>query len=156
RRQRKSRSSASDMASTSRPSHSTRPPVITPGARSRRTRASAMVDLPLPDSPARPNTSPGAMAKETPSTTHRSPPSRRYSTRRSSTASRSGIRPLQHRGGPAPAPAAGPLVARVRAQARVAHLVEGAVDHGQGKADQPHAGAGGDEGPPRAGDQGGV
>jgi hypothetical protein len=40
----------------------------------------AMVDLPLPDSPANPNTSPGATLNDTPSTARTGPRGLRYST----------------------------------------------------------------------------
>src|SRR5439155_24450761 len=103
-----------------------------------------------------PNTSPGRIAKETPSTTHRSPPARRYSTRRSSTVSRSVTARPQHGRGAAPATAGGAVVARIDAQARIADLIDGVVDQRQREADQAHAGPGGDEGPPRSGDEGGV
>src|ERR671917_528569 len=43
----------------------------------------AMVDLPLPDSPARPKTSPGLIDSETPSTARTGPRAVRYSTWRS-------------------------------------------------------------------------
>ena len=58
-RQRNCSNSASLISSTSRPAKSTCPPVINAGGCRMRKRAWAMVDFPLPDSPARPTTSPG-------------------------------------------------------------------------------------------------
>ena len=56
---------------------STRPPAITAGGSSSRSRACARVDLPLPDSPTRPKTSPAAIRNETPSTARTRPESSR-------------------------------------------------------------------------------
>jgi len=64
-RQRIWRSFSSAMCVISLPSKRTRPPLITPGGKSRRRMALPSVDLPLPDSPTRPMNSPGSSAKVT-------------------------------------------------------------------------------------------
>ena len=64
------------------PLNSTSPPVMIAGGRKIRRIAWATVDFPQPDSPASPNTSPGAMEKETPSTALTDPPGVKYSTLR--------------------------------------------------------------------------
>ena len=50
------------------PSSRTSPPVMRPGGSSRPITAAPVSDLPAPDSPTTPSTSPAAMSKETPST----------------------------------------------------------------------------------------
>ena len=70
-------------SSTSSPSKRISPPVMTAGGRRTRRIAWAMVDLPQPDSPARPNTSPGDDRKETSLTARAGPRGVRYSTYRS-------------------------------------------------------------------------
>ena len=65
---RSSRCSAADRFWISRPSNRMAPPPIDSGWRSRPIRASAVMLLPQPDSPTRPNVSPRSMRNETPST----------------------------------------------------------------------------------------
>ncbi len=51
-----------------RPPRCTSPPAMRPGGSSRPMMAAPVSDLPAPDSPTTPSTSPAAMSKETPST----------------------------------------------------------------------------------------
>src|SRR5690606_31974676 len=102
RRQRKPLSSASLTESTASPANLTSPCVITAGGGNRRNSASAAVDLPQPDSPASPNTSPGAISNDTLSTARTAPLGVRYSTLKFFTlSSGSAIRPPDHRCGEA-------------------------------------------------------
>lgn len=86
-RHRKARSSRGSRARTSLPWKRMLPAVISAGGFSSRITALAMVDLPQPDSPARPKTSPAPMEKETSSAPTTVRPSLRYSTRRPFTSS---------------------------------------------------------------------
>ena len=70
--QRTARSRPGRMVSTSSPSSSTVPVVLVPGGSSRST-AAAMVDLPQPDSPARPSVSPWSRVRSTPRTAGTAP-----------------------------------------------------------------------------------
>ena len=73
---RTARSAPHFMVCTSSPSNSTRPVTFAEGGCSRRIVA-ASVDLPQPDSPATPTTSPAATDSETPRTAGTSPPESR-------------------------------------------------------------------------------
>jgi hypothetical protein len=70
--QRTARSRPGRMVRTSSSSSSTLPEVLVPGGSRRRT-AAARVDLPQPDSPARPRVSPGSRVRLTPRTADTSP-----------------------------------------------------------------------------------
>src|SRR6185503_17216773 len=156
---RKSRSSDALSDRRSVPLNDTRPLVMAAGGRSRRRMASAIVDLPLPDSPAKPNASPAQIRNETSSTTRTAPPSVRYSTRRSSMTRRSAggigytLHALQHGCGGVKLqalPARGAHEGPLGGEARVADLVERVVDQREGERAERDAGARGDERPPRA------
>ena len=82
--QRTARSFPGVSSRMSFPSSSIRP-VIFVFAGSRRRIAPAIVDLPQPDSPAKPSTSPRSTSRSTPRTAGTSPPVVRYSTLRSRT-----------------------------------------------------------------------
>ena len=58
----------------SRPSSHTEPPSMRPGGLMRRSRDSAIVDLPEPDSPATPRRSPARKLKVMPSAARTAPP----------------------------------------------------------------------------------
>ena len=64
-----------------------RPAVIRPGAGTSRTSASAVSDLPLPDSPTRPSVSPRSRPNDTSATTGSGPPGDGTATERCSTKS---------------------------------------------------------------------
>ena len=76
RRPRISRIRAGGRLSMRAPSSRISPPAIRPGGSSRPMIASPVSDLPAPDSPTTPSTSPGAMSKETPSSATQRPLSR--------------------------------------------------------------------------------
>src|SRR5918995_6679250 len=172
-RQRKRPSSASLIASTSWPRKRTSPPVMTAGGWRMRVIAWATVDLPLPDSPARPNTSPGLIDSETPSTARTGPRAVRYSTWRSRISSRGdcsdqaadpGARRatalagmVHHWRGAAARPAEGHALQNtgrlpLGAQPRIGEFVDGVVDEGKGEGDQRDAGPRRDERPPGSGE----
>ncbi len=67
------------------PSNRMRPPAMWPGGSSRPMMAAPVSDLPAPDSPTTPSTSPSPMAKEMPSTAITVPRRVAKATRRSST-----------------------------------------------------------------------
>ena len=73
REKRTSRSSSSDSASNSSSPRLIRPASIRPGGRISRIRAKAVVDLPEPDSPAKPSRSPERNSNSTPSTARTGP-----------------------------------------------------------------------------------
>src|SRR5687768_2981034 len=137
----------------------------------------ATVDLPLPDSPARPNTSPGLIDSETPSTARTGPRAVRYSTWRSRISSRvacsdsvagPGARRatalagmVHHRRRAAAHPAKGDALQNagrlaLSAQARVGELVDCVIDEGEGEGDERDAGPCRDECPPGAGEKTGI
>src|ERR671910_2289881 len=118
-RQRKRPSSASLIASTSWARKRTSPPVMTAGGWRMRVMAWATVDLPLPDSPARPSTSPGLIESETLSTARTGPRAVRYSTWRSRISSR----------GACSDSAAGPGARRATALAGMVHHRRRAAAH---------------------------
>src|SRR5687768_16902994 len=92
-RPRTRRSSSSGRLSMRRPASDTAPPAIRPGGSIRPTTAMPVIDLPAPDSPTTPSTSPGASENETPSTTVSTPCRVANSTRRSATSSTLGAPP---------------------------------------------------------------
>src|SRR3954453_12678609 len=159
----------SEREKRSRPLNCTSPPVITAGGCSRRRMPCATVDLPLPDSPARPKTSPGAISKETPSTARTGGPSVAYSMRRSRMESsglliapgtfpaiRGSVSMANHRCGAGLLLRTGtPLCQRLardplRLEAGIGHFVDGEVGQGKGKGDERDCYAGGDDRPPGA------
>src|SRR6187399_1326835 len=157
RRQRKRRKLSSSMARMSSPSKSTSPPVITAGGGNSLSTASAAVDLPEPDSPARPNTSPGRMSNDTLSTARTGPLGVRYSTRRFLTDnSGSGISAPNHRRRKARhysrrLQGLGPRAFQL--ESRVGYLVDGEVDHHQGESDQGDGKSRWYDGPPAFGQE---
>src|SRR6185437_12446517 len=92
------RIAASGRSSMRRPSNRMRPPAMKPGGSSRRMMAAPVSDLPAPDSPTTPSTSPAPIDSEIPSTAVMVPRRVAKATRRSSTSSsfRSAAMPTRH------------------------------------------------------------
>src|SRR5688572_15351441 len=144
------------------------------GCRMRRI-ACAMVDLPDPDSPARPSTSPGLIENVTPSTARTGPRGERYSTFRSRMVSRvpspdvvwlsakscvSAMlclgRPSQDRRGPRGAHAPVEMLEdlgglSLGAQPGIRHFIDRVIDQREGEGHDRDAETGRDDRPPRAG-----
>src|SRR5689334_18261793 len=164
-RQRKSSNCSPSISSTSLPLNRTWPPVMTAGGCRTRRIACAMVDLPLPDSPAKPNTSPGARLNDTPSTARAGPCGVTYSTCKSWMSSSGAFaKPLR---GAADDWGCADVVPSdfdravledivhipFSAQARVGDFIHPVVDHRQAERNQGNAHTGGNKGPPGAGEQ---